>query len=760
VATDRDTALRKAEKLLRQGRLDLAIAEYVRVVEEQPLDLTTANALGDLYVRAGQTEQAVRQYARIAAHLDREGFLPKAAALYKKILKVSPDDEPALLRSADIAARQGLLADAKAALTAVAGRRLARGDRRGAAEVRARLGDLDPADVDARLAAAHARADLGEAVTAGPLRELANDLLKKKRDEEALAVLREALALDPRDEETRRALMHLLLERGEVAGTRELATDAAHFRALGQLLADRGEVDAGLEVLAEAVARDPADAATRAILARAYAGRGDWARAGEYLTPEAAGEDSALLLLAAEIELRAGRLDRGEAALRRVASTDSEGAVGALGRRLRDVSPEMAFPCVEVVADLAAARQEWPAAVAAVGEFVERAPYHLPALMKLVELCVDGGLHNRISAAQAQLADAYLAAGAGSEARVIAEDLVACEPDEPAHVERLRQALRLLGEADPERLIADRLEGQAALDAPDLDLNLPAVEAVADLPAPGQAGGGQDGPSAGLAEPVEPVEEAASVAEPDPDVREAPAAARDAATGQPPAPAVPDSGRPPRVPSPPAPDWGGFANVFELSASAIDVTSLFSDAELGRTASGAEPMADQEIDLSAELARLNGPPAPAPGGPTDLEGVFRELRDEVGREPGLQAATRKYQQAVECEATGREDEAVALFEAAARSPRLRFDAAGRLARLLARRERWPQAVEWFEHAAQAPAPTAEGSRALLYDLGRALERGGECARALAVYLELRAEAGRYRDVTDRIDRLSKSEMRG
>jgi len=38
VALDRDDTLKKAEKLLRQGRLDAAIAEYVRVIEEQPRD--------------------------------------------------------------------------------------------------------------------------------------------------------------------------------------------------------------------------------------------------------------------------------------------------------------------------------------------------------------------------------------------------------------------------------------------------------------------------------------------------------------------------------------------------------------------------------------------------------------------------------------------------------------------------------------------------------------------------------------------------
>ena len=54
MALDRDNTLKKAEKLLRQGRLDGAIAEYVKLVEDQPRDWNTANMLGDLYARAGR----------------------------------------------------------------------------------------------------------------------------------------------------------------------------------------------------------------------------------------------------------------------------------------------------------------------------------------------------------------------------------------------------------------------------------------------------------------------------------------------------------------------------------------------------------------------------------------------------------------------------------------------------------------------------------------------------------------------------------
>ena len=95
-------------------------------------------------------------------------------------------------------------------------------------------------------------------------------------------------------------------------------------------------------------------------------------------------------------------------------------------------------------------------------------PNHIPALMRLVEICVDGGLEATMYSAQAQLADAYIAAGAATEARFIAEDLVAREPWEKANVERFRRALVLLGEPDPDALIAARLSGESPFMSTDL----------------------------------------------------------------------------------------------------------------------------------------------------------------------------------------------------------------------------------------------------------------------------------------------------
>ena len=100
-------------------------------------------------------------------------------------------------------------------------------------------------------------------------------------------------------------------------------------------------------------------------------------------------------------------------------------------------------------------------------------------------------------------------------------------------------------------------------------------------------------------------------------------------------------------------------------------------------------------------------------------------------------------------------EGLGALEAAARSPRYRFEAGSMLARLYRDRGEVARAIEWFERAAEAPANSIDAGRELLYDLGVVLQQAGERERALAVFLELDAEAPGYHDVPDRVADLSR-----
>ena len=73
-----------------------------------------------------------------------------------------------------------------------------------------------------------------------------------------------------------------------------------------------------------------------------------------------------------------------------------------------------ASTCVDAVADSFIATREYDQAAAILQEFAARVPGQVNALLKLVAVCVDGGLEPKLQEAQAQLADTYLAIGMGS----------------------------------------------------------------------------------------------------------------------------------------------------------------------------------------------------------------------------------------------------------------------------------------------------------------------------------------------------------
>lgn len=657
---DSKAALKNAEKAIKQGRVDLAIAEYVKVVEAQPRDWNSANALGDLYVRAKQIEKGVQQYIRIADHLAEEGFYPKAAALYKKILKIKPDDEYSMVQSGDMAAKLGTLADAKQFFTQVAERRQKRGDKKGATEIAIRLGTLDPEDYEARMRAAKLATESGDTTTAlREYKDVAGRLEKKERYADALLPLKAAYDLDQSDDKLRARLFTAYLDNDPKAA-QPFAKSVDELKEVAEALTKSGHGDAALDVFAKLAEADPTNIEIKAQLALAYVSRGDLSKAKSFLSPETAGANPALWMTIAEIELRGNRLAEGKTAVMQAMKLDSGQTQAAvvLGCKLAEVNADAGYQPIEAVADAALAANDFAAAAVALREFTTRVPSHLISLMRLVEICVDGGLESTMYEAQAQLAEAYLASGRALEARIISEDLVAREPWNKANIDRFRRALVMLGESDPDAIIADRLSGESPFLATEkMDLN-------EEAPKP------------------------------------------------PPAAAAPDQ------------DKMGKAEAANLT------------------------------DMPAKPLPLVPPP------PRSLDQVFRGIRDDSSRQSNEEAAAEAYRLALTYHEMDMTDDAIKALEIATRSPRQRFDAASMLGRLYLERKDIEHAIEWLERAAEAPAPTADAGRALLYDLAKVLESKGEHSRALAVFVELEAESGGYRDVDKQIERLSKVQARG
>jgi len=93
---DRRALLANAQRLVQQNKVPQAIQAYEQLVQHDPGDWTSANTLGDLLVRARLVDQATREYIRIAHYLVSTGFLARAGAIYKKVLRLDPRHAVAL----------------------------------------------------------------------------------------------------------------------------------------------------------------------------------------------------------------------------------------------------------------------------------------------------------------------------------------------------------------------------------------------------------------------------------------------------------------------------------------------------------------------------------------------------------------------------------------------------------------------------------------------------------------------------------------
>src|SRR5260370_23882804 len=101
MAYNKTKYLDAAHKYLQQGKLPQAIAEYQQVLKHEPKDQVTLMTLGDLFVREGETFQALEYFERLGQLFQNDGFTTKAIAVYKKIANLAPEEVRPLERLAE-----------------------------------------------------------------------------------------------------------------------------------------------------------------------------------------------------------------------------------------------------------------------------------------------------------------------------------------------------------------------------------------------------------------------------------------------------------------------------------------------------------------------------------------------------------------------------------------------------------------------------------------------------------------------------------
>ena len=227
MAFEKAKVVKAAEKFLSQGKINAAIKEYRQIIENDEDDLTALNMLGDLLARAGENDEAVACFTRIAEHYREQEFRLKAIAMYKKIEKLKPRDPETAEKLAELYAAQGLIVDARAQHMVVADAHTRAGRTKESLQVLHKIADLDPQNTDVRLklAEGYLKEDMqAEAVRA--FSDAASRMLEKGELERALDAYSKALELRPNDKSVLRGLVSVHIALGTPEDAAELLEKA------------------------------------------------------------------------------------------------------------------------------------------------------------------------------------------------------------------------------------------------------------------------------------------------------------------------------------------------------------------------------------------------------------------------------------------------------------------------------------------------------------------------------------------------------
>jgi pilus assembly protein FimV len=384
MAVQRDKVIASAEKLVARGKIEPAIKEYERLLDDNPNDVNTLNRIGDLWVRINRSDEAVKVFARIADHYAKDGFFLKAIAIFKKINKLDPSKLDVYAKLADLYARQGLAMEAKSQYQVLADYYQKHSDPGNALLIYQKISELDPNSINVHVKLADLYSQNNEPANA--LKEydrVGKMLLKRGMLDEAVQVFRKALKTDPRNLGMVDSLVTALLDSKDFKNARQLvdsaleanAGDARLLSMRGKIQLAAGDTAGARETLERALAANPRDASVRETLADLY---------------------------------------------------------------LKQNQPDRSLEMLAPLADEALSRGERASAIDIVNRTLRLVPDHLPSLDRMVGLYTRLNEETNILSAMNSLAEAHIGKMQFKEAATVLERLVEREPQNAQHRTKLQ----------------------------------------------------------------------------------------------------------------------------------------------------------------------------------------------------------------------------------------------------------------------------------------------------------------------------------
>ena len=162
MAYNKTKHLNAAQKYLQQGKMPQAIAEYQQILKNEPKDQVTLMTLGDLFVRQGETFQALEYFERLAKVFLNDGFTTKAIAIYKKVAKLAPEESRPLERLAELYVQQGVLSEARPLYLQLAEMQMKAGHQPQASQLLHKLLEAEPDNLRIQIRLAELHLSMGQ----------------------------------------------------------------------------------------------------------------------------------------------------------------------------------------------------------------------------------------------------------------------------------------------------------------------------------------------------------------------------------------------------------------------------------------------------------------------------------------------------------------------------------------------------------------------------------------------------------------------
>jgi tetratricopeptide (TPR) repeat protein len=382
MAVNKAKILKTAEKFVVQGKIQNAIAEYQKLIKEDPTDLPLVNSLGDLYVRVGNTSEAVKCFSRLAESYDNGGFIVRAIAMYKKVAKTDPTQVVSLSRLADLYLRQGLVSEARSHYLQVVESYIKRGALEEAALTLKKIIEADPENpvVEERLAEVYQHlGQTAEAVAA--FHSAAIKLMRKGQYGPAEQCLKKIQSID----------------------SQNLPATISYAEVLGE----QGRTDEALEVLNKLPFAD---------------------------------FNSEVMETVFNIYLRAGRLAEAEKTASHAIEVDNSHFKMRLPlAKAYAETGDFNHAVVQVskITRLAIERGEGPLVESELKAILRRSPESIPALMELVKYYNHSNEPHNVPTYLEKIGTIFVRNEQLEEAAKIYLELIRLEPNEPSHRESL-----------------------------------------------------------------------------------------------------------------------------------------------------------------------------------------------------------------------------------------------------------------------------------------------------------------------------------